>query len=536
MKSLKVITFLLFLSAFLPLPSMSQDTLNGHPVRLDAQGKLVSWVQPQNHAYDQIVHLAWDFLISRTPIEGNGLPAYYTYCCLEQGSGKTIEWPHNPAGLAAMLVDSATAYYAYSGDHQPVNLVQSLLDYQLAHGTTPAGWMWGRVPYASSNAGALDYRGSDGFLYSQKPNVGDGYGYVEPDKVGELGYGYLRFHELTGNPVYLENALACADALAKNIRAGDAEHSPWPYRVNAETGVIGEEYSANVIGPIKLFAELIRLNMGNIAAYRRARDMAWNWMMKYPMQNHAWSGYFEDVFRFDKPVNDNQYSALETARYLMQHPDEDPDWKKHVPELITWVEKTFIFVDVKNEPGVQWGANTVSEQIADMNKMGSHTSRYASVNALWYELTGDSEAKEKAYRSFNWASYMCRENGWVNVGPVDQSLWFSDGYGDYIRHFLAGMGSVPEWAPAGENHLLRSSSVIRMAKYGAKEVSYTAFDADGTEILKLNFVPKSVFTDDKPLTARSTLNAPGWNYEAATGVMRIKRDSAKQVRIAGSNP
>jgi hypothetical protein len=532
MRSLKIITLLIAGLISWSVSSSAQEKLNQHSVRLDAQNKLISWVDSQGDAYDQVVRLAWDFLINRAPVENNGLKAYYSSCCLDEQSGQIRLWPHNPAGLYAMLVDSALATYAYSGDHGPVELARSVADYQLAHGTTPPGWRWARVPYASSNAGAVDYRGSDGFLYSEKPNTGDGYGFIEPDKVGELGYGYLQLFEMTGNPVYLENAIACADALTKNVRLGDAEHSPWPFRVNAETGVIREEYSANVIGPIKLFAELMRLNKGDVAGYRRARTTAWDWMMKYPMQNHAWSGYFEDVYEFDKPVNYNQYSPMETARYLMHHPEADPEWRTHVPELLNWVEKTFIFVDVKNEPGVQWGANAVSEQIADMNKMGSHTSRYASINAQWYELTGDAAAKEKAFRSFNWATYMCGENGWVKVGPVDQSLWFSDGYGDYIRHFLAGMASVPEWAPPGQSHMLRSSSMITHVKYEAKEVSYAAFDTDGSEVLKLNFTPKIVIADGKQMSARNQLDQPGWKFDPVGGVLRIRRSGAKTIRVA----
>ena len=40
----------------------SDDTLNTHPVRLDANGKLLSWVQPQEMVYDRIMRLAWDAL------------------------------------------------------------------------------------------------------------------------------------------------------------------------------------------------------------------------------------------------------------------------------------------------------------------------------------------------------------------------------------------------------------------------------------------------------------------------------------------
>ena len=125
------------------------------------------------------------------------------------------------------------------------------------------------------------------------------------------------------------------------------------------------------------------------------------------------------------------------------------------------------------EKGLQWGAEVLSEQINDMDKMSSHTARYASVMALWYERTGDAEAKEKAFRSFNWATYSCRDDGLVKTS-LDEGTgyWFSDGYGDYMRHFLRGMASVPEWAPARENHLLRSSSVVRSIKYEKQKIEY----------------------------------------------------------------
>ncbi len=54
-------------------------------------------------------------------------------------------------------------------------------------------------------------------------------------------------------------------------------------------------YSANVVEPIMLFDELIRLNQGNVAVYTPVRESAWAWLMKYPMQNNVWVGYFEDV-------------------------------------------------------------------------------------------------------------------------------------------------------------------------------------------------------------------------------------------------
>jgi len=165
-------------------------TLNRHPVNLDSDGKLLSWVRPQSAAYDQVMRRAWDFLLDSVRTESNGLTTFYTYCRVDPAKMRGTAWPHNPAGLYAMLADSAAAYYAYSGDRRVVDLVRGLLDYQIAHGTTPAGWKWARSPYASSDHGATEYRGAFEFQYDrQHVGRGDGYGVIEPDMVGELGFG-----------------------------------------------------------------------------------------------------------------------------------------------------------------------------------------------------------------------------------------------------------------------------------------------------------------------------------------------------------
>jgi hypothetical protein len=155
------------------------------------------------------------------------------------------------------------------------------------------------------------------------------------------------------------------------------------------------------------------------------------------------------------------------------------------------------------EKGNQWGAEVLSEQINDMDKMSSHTARFASVLALWYEKTGDTIAKERAFRSFNWATYSCDENGLVKTS-IDEGTgyWFSDGYGDYMRHFLRGMASVPQWAPADENHLLRSSSIVRSIKYSDDKIIYTTFDLSASEVLKLKTKPEKIYAGNEVLPAK----------------------------------
>jgi len=250
---------------------------------------------------------------------------------------------------------------------------------------------------------------------------------------------------------------------------------------------------------------MIRLRLGDSGAYRKTRQTAWGWLMKYPVENNVWTQYFEDIYIYTSyRTNINQYCPLETARYLLEHPECDKQWRDHAEKLIEWVRQRFArnsrTMGGLPEKGVQWGAEVISEQINDMDKMTSHTSRYASVLALWYEKTGDVNAMERAFRSFNWASYGCREDGLVKTS-IDEGTgyWFSDGYGDYMRHFLRGMASVPQWAPPNENHLLKSSSIVRSIKYEADKIVYRTFDTDSKELFKLVNQPLKIIAGGKEL-------------------------------------
>jgi len=186
-----------------------------------------------------------------------------------------------------------------------------------------------------------------------------------------------------------------------------------------------------------------------------------------------------------------------------------------------------------NNEGNQWGANVISEQIRYMPKMGSHTSRYASILARWAELTGDAAAKEKAFRSFNWATYMCGDTGVVNDQPSvhHAGIWFSDGYGDYIRHFMAGIASIPEWAPGGQSHILRSSSMVTHVAYGTNRIAYATYEQNATEVLRLSFEPGRVTALGEKLEKRGDLNAPGWTFDSKAGVLRIRHAQSKNIEV-----
>ena len=62
--------------------------------------------------------------------------------------------------------------------------------------------------------------------------------------------------------------------------------------------------------------------------------------------------------------------------------------------------------------------------------------------------------EQQAIRRLNWATYMVDNDG-KNRYPRDD-IWLTDGYGDYVRHYLRSMAAQPELAPDDQNHLLRT--------------------------------------------------------------------------------
>jgi len=291
-------------------------TLAGRAVVLDKDGRLFSWVQPQSAAYATIVRLAWEQLLTGFPTESNGLPTWLSYCCFDAKTLRGTGWPHNPACVYAGLTDAAAAYYAYSGDRRVIDFIRRILDYHLANGTTPAdrGWAWPSVPYASADHGDVRYRGAHDFRYAgpqdpPKLGRGDGYGVIEPDKIAELGNAYLTAWQLTSDLRYGDAALACARALAAHVRAGDQDHSPWPFRVVAETGFVREEYGTNITPALRLFDRLRALGIGEASEWHRVRRIAWDWLLAYPMKNDLWANYFEDVPWQPDTKNVNQFVA-----------------------------------------------------------------------------------------------------------------------------------------------------------------------------------------------------------------------------------
>jgi hypothetical protein len=519
--------------SFPAVATVNESSIAGRPAALDGQGKLLPWPMPNDTGYSYAAYFLSQWTIVWEQYNRQRLPYYF--CCFDFDR-TTFEltpdrnWVNSTGYLRAMMEGFVERLYPYTGDSRTLEFLQNFADYELENGLTPEGYAWAQVPYPSANPGSPRYTGWS--------NLGEDY--VEPHVVGEDGYAYLRLYEMTGNTKYLLEAIRCANALVKNFTVGDERNSPWPFRCFARDGGMrgGKAmfpYSANVVEPIMLFDELVRLGQGETAAYEKVRAGAWAWLMKYPMQNNVWVGYFEDVP--GSMENVNQVIPLEFARYILLHPEKDPEWRQHSQKLIEWVKTTpkwpkymvhGAMVTTEQGDGKTFCCN-LPNQCCD-----SHSARLAAVEALYYAKTGDDAYKQAAYRTYNWVTYFQGLSAAAHA-PFSNQWWFTDEFADGPRRMMDAFWAVPEWAPADESHLLGSLSAVTKVVYGAGSVTYSTFDAESTDVLRLNFVPLSVSVGGRLINRNKDLAQQGYTFDDSTHVFSIRHTTARDVDIQGNS-
>ena len=480
--------------------------LGDHQVVLDQGGRLLPWT-----SYDHVIRGSMNFIkhCPTTPTKFGDDPWYLVTSKLTN-EGKFHRNQNCQGSHAYMSLETLTRYYAYSGDEEVIQSVRRILD-RVLHYHTPSDWVWPNVPRTQDNTPDGEYTDR----------------YSEPDKMCGVGAAYIKFYKMTGEKKYLEAARRIAKTIASHVVEGDAHTSPLPFRVDLKDGTVLAPYTSHMIAPVLLFDELIRLGESGDGVYPAKRDLLWNWILAYPVKNNSWANFYEDV-RKTTQENKNQHSPMETARFMLRHPELDPDWRQHVPALLAWVKDRF-------GKTKRYGATSIREQDDCFDEMSSHTSRYASIAAMWFGVTQDPQEREEARASFALATYSAGSKyshddqlvNYVGIGYVDP--WFTDSYFDYVTHILEGMAELPEMAPADADHLIGSDSVVKKVTYQPGRIEYTTFEPQGNEILRITFAPKRITADGKVLPAAA------WSYGAyrgIPGVLRIHRDAARNIVIA----
>ncbi len=484
------------------------DRIGYHDVRIDTSGKIVPWYgDDPMQAYDHIVRIVWNFWIAMR--DGpNGVPYYLQHQVWRPDKD-------DPRGLGGdqinMALSSWNLLYGYTGDPAVRANMRLIADYWMDHGLAPEDQLWGGLPYPY-NMG-MQTGNYDGDMRA-------GLGFLQPDKAATFGAELVMLYKATGERRYVERAVRIADRLVRNMTPGDEANSPWPFRVNAATGEIPSErndhdhlvyracYTTNWTGALRLFDGLVKLGEGHVGDYRRASSGVSAWLKAYPLRNNRWGPFFEDVST--KDYSDTEINADTLAFYILEHPQWDPQWRRQARGILDWSYRTFA-----NHEADKWGVIVINEQTQFPVPGESHTSRHASVELFYAEKTGDWKDKDAALRRLAWATY------WVNFDGMTQyprdDIWLTDGYGDFVRHYLRAMASDPELAPNDQNHLLRTTSVIRSISYGSKEIRYEKADGESDELFKLGV----------GTPARVTGGTVDWN--PVTHVLRVHSEGRSVV-------
>ncbi len=412
----------------------------------------------------------WDNALERemnwflkAPINDHGYPSWVCFTFMNE-QYKPYRNDFIPATQDGMGIISYLKYWEYKGktNDKVLGFAKKMGDYLIVEANTPNE---GAYPSFTRSTGIIN----EWPLKESAQNDADyGKNVIEPDKGGIAGFALLELYKTSKDKKYLDQAIHNARVLVKNMRPGDALHSPWPFRVDAISGKYWGERSGNMVYILRLFDSLLELGYSEL---KKPREALWSWIVDYQFkapedQEHTlWVQFFED-----HPIehNRNAWSPLNMARYLIEKKEKlDPQWKEHAELCIQFAIRN-LGID---RPG---GVQCVGEQDTDRRAWGGINSTFGAVTAMFYAAGGGEKYRDMAFRTLSWITYFIREDGVVcdQTGEwhwLREGGWVEDCHTDVIHNFMDAIKAVPEWSTSKNSSGPEQASVqnyFRKPKHG----------------------------------------------------------------------
>jgi hypothetical protein len=487
-----------------------------HEKVMDIDNHLDSWHNDENGPFEFILNLSANWWKNSPDV--NGWPIWCTAALLDkqyiQGAGAI------PGSACSFAIMACLRYYVYTGDTSFLNMAKRTGDYIIKQDLTPSEFTkYPNFPYAVGTTGNINPQGTG------HPNEIDTINpifSVQPDKGAMLGTALLELYKVTGNPDYLNTSVNIANCLSENAIAGTDTLSPWPMRVMADDGsTVDGQFSANTSYSCRLFDELLRIGQPGNGKYKATRDAVWSWLNDQVIaydDGSKWYNFFEEVGGDEN--NSTQINALETVRYLIDKKSQaDSDWFNLSERIINQVTRRWSVSSLEKD-----GYVSIGEQDVDMSPYNSHTARYGSILAMYYEAGANIAFRDTAYHSLCYGLYSVENDGFTNTYFRDGGYaWTTDSFGDFLFHYMEAIAAIPEWA-GSRNHVLKSTSTITKVSYiDTAQVVYSAFDASGSDKLKLTKEPVSVKVNGS--------NIKSYTWDNTSKVLIINRLSGKNVEV-----
>ncbi len=402
--------------------------LAGHRVRYDASGRLLPWTS-WNRALDLEMHFYRSCPLDR------GYPRFVTSTFLDgdwnphPGRTDTIPATQNGMGILSYL-----GYHALRGGRDPhwVDTARAMGDYLVRETLTPAD---GNYPGFTRSTGVRDRLP----LPADAGSQGDRPYEIEPDKGGIAGYALLCLAAATGEARYRDQALHNARVLAAHQAPGDAQHSPWPFRVDYRDGSPRGPVSGNMVYALRLYDALLDAGHSEFVAPREA---LWRWIRDYQIPSASSDGalfaqFFED---HETPTNRTAWSPLNLARYLLERRATlHPQWLACAGRLVEFVRRTFTHQE--------YGVTVCHEQDEDPNAWGGINATYGAVLALYAAASDSPGLAEEARAALDFTLYSIDSRGRPRDLHKNAEVggWQEDAHTDVIHNYVEVLRAYPAW-------------------------------------------------------------------------------------------
>jgi hypothetical protein len=431
------------------------------------------------------------------------------------------------------IVKGLTAYYQYSGDPIAFIYIPLAVDYILDYGLTDRAADWHSFPISTPTRGKI-------------------YGKCDPAGRSQLdlcaitGVEVLRAHKLTDNPRYLEMAKHWGDVFAAKCQVKNADASPWNRYV--DPSVVG--WSDVLTGTTSLIVDflddLVHIGYsGQDGAIVKARDAGRRFLNEKMLPawwvNDTWGRTYWD---WDNPMMCGMVAMC--ADHFMKHPRAYPNWRNDLRNMLSlaWNRNG---ADPVSHADAYSGAWAFPESSVCCGTSLSYNQYTAGPTLIRYGvLANDPWAREIGRRMMIMATYDSLPNGVVKDGlfgdQVATGEWSNLAHPWPLCQVMEAIAWLPaEFGPNRENHIVRSTSVIKDVLYEKGRISYTTYDDQpGTqEVLRLAFAPRTVQADGRRLKQRADLDTNGYSlFPLGNGdwIVTVRHDHHKRIVIEGQDP
>ncbi len=247
--------------------------------------------------------------------------------------------------------------------------------------------------------------------------------------------------------------------------------------------------------------------------------------MENPVKTNDWQGFYGDIATGAKSYD--QWTALDTALYLLDKRSEDASYLPTALALVKWVEEKLVVKD-----GYYPGVPAIWEQTAYPVILTMHTNRLAEIYARIWGATGDPKYKQLAEQIANTVTWQVMSDGkmrigmwWHAQGTATSGIMFTD-------QFLRIMSEIPETAPQDEDHFLFSTSYVQDVQYSPEKVTLHTW-RPGEASFSLKHEPCDVSDEHGSIPEIRQIEmatASGWVYDPVHHFLRV-RHPARDITI-----